>query len=86
MRGLLGGPGTLFRFFIAAMTAILVVSTMSMAFSFVIAESTGTGASADGLTGRIIQSAPQFDMVFLTAEILVGIITFFGSLYVMSKK
>ena len=86
MRAIIGGSGMLFRFLIASMTAILVVSVMSMAFSFVIAESTGTDASASGLTGRIIQVTPQSTMVFMTAEILVGILTFFGSLYVMSKK
>jgi len=76
----------LFRFLIAAMTAILVVSTMSMAFGFVIAESAGTGASGGGLTGGIIQSNTQSALIFLTAEIIVGILTFFGSFYVMSKK
>ncbi len=86
MRAIIGGSGMLFRFLIAAMTAILVVSTMSMAFGFVIAESTGTGASSSGLTGRIIQVTPQSTIVFMTAEIIVGILTFFGSLYVMSKK
>jgi hypothetical protein len=76
----------LFRFLIASMTAILVVSVMSMALNFVIAESSGTGVPPGGLTGRLIQTSPQTTLVFMAAEFLVGLITFFGSLYVLSKK
>lgn len=76
----------LFRLMIAGITAILVSSVMSMAFNFVLAESAGTGAPASGMTGRMIQAGAQSQIAFMTAEILVGMITFFGSLYVMSKK
>jgi hypothetical protein len=86
MRAIIGGSGLLFRFLIAGMTAILVVSTMSMAIGFVVGPASRTGEGGGGLTGGFIQAAPGATQIFFAAEILVGIITFLGSFYVLSKR
>ncbi len=86
MRAIIGGPGLLFRFMVAGMTAILVVFVMSMAVNFVVAGSSVAGAAGGDLTGSFIQTAPNTAFIFIAAEIVVGIITFLGSLFVLSKK
>jgi hypothetical protein len=67
------------------MTAILVVSVMSLAVGVVVG--TGdSGAVAGDLTGRFVQAAPGTAQAFLLAEIAVGVLTFLGSMFVLSKK
>ncbi len=85
MLGIIGGPGLLFRFAIAGMTAILVVSVMSLAVGVVVGTGDG-GAVTGGLTGRFLQNAPGTAQVYIIAEIIVGVLTFLGSLFVLSKK
>jgi hypothetical protein len=87
MKAIIGGSGLLFRFLIAAITAVLVVSTMSMAMDFVVSAAGGTGGEPGGVvTGRFIQEAPDVAHVYLVAEIFVGIVTFIGSFFVLSRK
>ncbi len=83
MASIVGGPGVFFRMLIAGITSMLIMSTMTMAFRFF------TGAASGGLdfTGGFLGASPADAYLFYNlAVIAVGILTFFGSLYVLSKE
>jgi hypothetical protein len=85
MKAAMPGAGLLLRFIVSGMTAFFVMAVMSMAVGFV-----ATGASvsggAGGLTGSFVQTPAQALSRFYFVQILAGMMTFFGSLYVLSKK
>ena len=78
----IGGPGFLFRFLVAGMTAILIVLVMSTAMTFVAGAATGAGGD---LTGGFLNPSPR-GAVLIASQIAVGIVAFLGSFFVMSKK
>jgi hypothetical protein len=81
MRASIGG-GFIFRFFISVMTAILVVSTLSLALGMV------SGASRAGsATGKVMQANPGTAATYLAIEAVIGILTFVWSYkFVLGKR
>ena len=75
--------GLIFRFVVAGMTAILIMLVMSTAVNIVVGAATGSGGK---LTGGLIQASAGNSYLLLIAQIVVGILTFIGSFFVMSKK
>ena len=73
----------MFRFMVAGMTAILIVLVMSTAVNLVVGAAGGVGGD---LTGGLIQASPSNAYLLIAAEIAVGVLTFIGSFFVMSKK
>lgn len=85
MKALIGGGGLIFRFVVSGITAVLVVSVMSLAIGY-LAKSPGPGSGTSGLTGSFLSSGPHVTGIYIVTEILVGIITFLGSYFMMSKS
>ena len=79
----IGNPGLMFRFVVAGMTAILIVLVMSTAVNLVVGAASGVGGD---ITGGLIQTSPTNAYLLIGAEIAVGVLTFIGSFFVMSKK
>lgn len=77
----LRGPGLLFRFLVAGMTAVMMVSVLSLASAI----ATGQAVAGDA-TGRFLQDATSAQGLLTIAQIAVGIITFIGSFFVLSRK
>jgi len=76
MRALAGG-GVLLRFLVSGVTAILVVSTLSLAISLF--------SGPAGMSGRAV--ADEYDVLTIYAtEIAVGMLTFAGSFRVVSRR
>jgi hypothetical protein len=81
MKAIVGGGGFLFRFMISGITAILVVSTLSLAINFF-----AGGAGASGVTGKVVQPEPGSAVLYILLEAIVGALTFVGSFKVVSRK
>ena len=89
MRGMkAAGPGSgmIFRVIVSGFTAFLIVSVMSMAFGLVVSASEMGGGVSGGVTGRLIGINPGAAYLYLTAQMIVAIVTFLGSFHVLSKK
>jgi hypothetical protein len=78
-------PSTKFRVLIAAVTSVLIMSTMSLAVRFIAgvpAEASVTGE----LIGSIIQPSPgSFYFAYNFLVVIIGALTFLGSYYVLSR-
>jgi hypothetical protein len=80
------GSGLIFRVVVSGFTSFLLVSVMSMALGFIASAAAAGGGISGGITGNVIQAHPVAAYLYLTAQIIVGILAFFGSFYVVSKK
>jgi len=80
MRASIGG-GFIFRFFISVMTAILVVSTLSLALGLIV------GSGAGSATGKVLLADPGTAATYLAIEAVIGILTFVWSYkFVLGKR
>ncbi len=82
MPGITGGPGLFFRVLLAGITSMLVMSTMSIASRFVTGPPDGSR-----ITGGFLGTAPSdVALLYNAGVLLIGVLTFLGSFYVVSKK
>ena len=84
MKAAAPGAGFLFRIMLSAMTAFLVMSVMSLAVGHVASDA--SGGTTGGITGSVIQLASGANYMYFLAQAAVGVITFLGSFYVLSKS
>ncbi|UCD02674.1 MAG: hypothetical protein JSV63_02695 [Candidatus Aenigmatarchaeota archaeon] len=79
-------PSMLFRVLVSGITSILVMTTMSLGVRFV--ANVPPEASVTGeLIGNFIQPAPgTFYVAYNFLVVIIGVLTFLGSFYVLSKE
>lgn len=80
-----GRPGFAVRFVLSSVVAILVVFTMFLTISMITGTPIGSGPLPGAPTGRFILAEPGTGQIYMLVEIIVGIVTFLGSYYVMSR-
>ena len=86
MPKIVGTPGLMLRILVAGIVTVLMLSVMSMSITFVVGGARGFGAVGSDVTGRLIQAYPEKAVVYVMSEIIVGIITFVGSFFVLSGR
>jgi len=86
MAGMTGGSGFFFRIMIAGITSMLIMSTMTVAVRLVAGVPADTSVTGGVLGNFISPTAGSFYAVYNLTVIIIGVITFIGSFYVLSKK
>lgn len=79
-------PSMLFRVLVSGITSVLIMSIMSLGVRFVAAVPPEASVTGE-LIGNFIQPAPgSFYAAFNLFVAIIGVLTFLGSFYVLSKE